>query len=225
MGKCQKWDCVWHGVELSGDAAFCEYCNLHLLFNIPNEPKDRRAAEPGETCDKYRPGDSFEYIETIIRNGKAIAQTRTCKRKWPTKKRLQAFFKSQETAAHERAVREANIKRLRERETRQPASSDIQDLWRRGLSDAAIARELDCMPSRVRLWREQNGLSEGTHGKRTKLDVDEFERYYGLGLSDPEIALLLAVSTVTVAQHRREVGLPPNYAAGENRKCEITQTL
>ena len=209
MGKCQKWDCVWHGTELSASAPWCEYCAMHTFYNIPDEPKIR-GCEPGEGCDKYRPGKTFEYIDHKIINGKVYPWKRTFKRKPPTAKRLAKFLRQQKHMEHIKAVKEENERKMRERYARRPAPAEMQRLWEMGKSDAQIARELECMPDRVRAWRGENNLREGSKGKHTKFEPQVFERYYALGLDDGELALLLNVSKGTVQAYRQEAGLPAN---------------
>lgn len=223
MGKCQKWDCVWHGTELSASAPWCEYCAIHTFYNIPDEPRDRRATEATEDgCDKYRPGKTFEYIDYKIINGKSYKYKRTFKRKPPTAKKLAKFLRQQKHLEHMKAVKEENEKKMRERYARSPAPEEMQRLWELGKSDAQIARELDCMPERVRAWRGENNLREGSRGKHIKFDPQAFEKYYALGLNDVELALLLNVSKNTVQSYRQEAGLPPNRPPAE-RTIKVTQ--
>lgn len=221
MGQCQKWDCVWHGTELSPSAPWCEYCAIHTFYNIPDEPKVR-GCEPGEGCDKYRPGKTFEYLDFKIINGKSYPWKRTFKRKPPTAKRLAKFLRQQKHLEHIKAVKEENERKMRERYARRPAPAEMLRLWELGKSDAQIARELDCMPDRVRAWRGENNLREGSKGKHTKFDPQAFEKYYALGLDDGELALLLNVSKGCVQGYRQEAGLPANRPPAA-REIKVSQ--
>ena len=114
MGQCQKWDCVWHGTELSPSAPWCEYCAIHTFYNIPDEPKVR-GCEPGEGCDKYRPGKTFEYLDFKVINGKSYPWKRIFRRKPPTAKRLAKFLRQQKHLEHIKAVKEENERKMREK--------------------------------------------------------------------------------------------------------------
>lgn len=61
--------------------------------------------------------------------------------------------------------------------------------------------------------------STRSHAERDELYV-KYEKYYDMGLSDIEIALLLGVSDRTVARWRQRRGLPNQFMRGRLRAKE-----
>ena len=94
-------------------------------------------------------------------------------------------------------------------------------LWKKGLCDGAIAKELCVCRSGVQRWRSGAGLPPNLlprpAGKVERVRSRILE-LYKQGLDDVEIGKLTELHPNSVGRWRKENGLPPNGTRGGDRR-------
>lgn len=81
------------------------------------------------------------------------------------------------------------------------------ELYRTGMADPAIARDLGVSATLVRKWRNSNKLPSNFKPHQ-KIDYDAAARMYQQGKNDKEIAAAFGADRRTIATWRQKHGLP-----------------
>ncbi len=87
-------------------------------------------------------------------------------------------------------------------------------LWREGMSDGAIARELGVSSPAIQQWRTREGLAArypGTTKGFWSFSEEDARELHAEGLSDGEIARRLGVHRKTISRWRYSRKLPCNF--------------
>lgn len=109
-------------------------------------------------------------------------------------------------------------KKTKSREFKIPVPLDYEKiayLYKRGLNDTEIAREMKCAPSKISDWRKQQNLkSNTTRSSRISFDTDKAQELYHKGWSDGEIGRALGCSSDTVRLWRKKSNLEARRHGG-----------
>ena len=220
MSHCQMWDCVWHGTELAADASMCDYCAIHTNLYIP-EDDEIRGCPPGDEntpCEKYRPGDTIEYVGSMnTGHGNYVLIPQKLRRQKPTPEQIKSHQQAWKTYQTKKLYDE-EMKKKRRREKKAQATITIdekkaEELYCKGFNDTEIALTIGCSRYAVMRWRQQTGRAGFYKTNSVDADCTLLKQYIAEGKSDKEIARLLDVPKSTVGTRRRKLGLLPNYVS------------
>ena len=90
-------------------------------------------------------------------------------------------------------------------------------LYRSGMLDREIARELGVSANAVNCWRKDEGLPSNAPPRRTP-DGEAIRALHAQGLNDREIGRALDMRAVAVCKWRHKHGLPSNFDPHRQRK-------
>ncbi len=90
-------------------------------------------------------------------------------------------------------------------------------LYRSGMLDREIARELGVSANAVNCWRKGEGLPSNAPPRRTP-DGEAIRALHAQGLNDREIGRQLDMRAVAVCKWRHKHGLPSNFDPHKQRK-------
>lgn len=90
-------------------------------------------------------------------------------------------------------------------------------LYRSGMLDREIARELGVSATAINNWRKDEGLPSNAPPRRTP-DGEAIRALHAQGLNDREIARQLDMRAVAVCKWRHKHGLPSNFDPHKQRK-------
>lgn len=88
------------------------------------------------------------------------------------------------------------------------------ELYRQGLSDPAIARELGCSRLTVANWRKRRELATKNSRRSSAFDAPEVLAAYHAGASDEDLAQMVGYTSEAARHWRRRRGLPRNDHRG-----------
>lgn len=95
----------------------------------------------------------------------------------------------------------------------------VSELYKKGMTDAQIAKEVGCIKGTVRKWRAKNNLKPNLQvGMKSKIDSDKAMEHYKLGKNDHEIANAVGVNADAVYYWRKIHKLPANHIQGSLKK-------
>lgn len=204
---CLRFDCVWHGTELSTDAPMCDYCFLHSVHNIPNDPPIR-GCEGGENCSRYLEGDSFTIAEGYRgRNGETLTRFRTVTREKPSPGRIAAFVKRAQ-GWQSQSFQHTN---------KRPDPLKMLEAWNAGMSDEEMAQHGNTTVYYVKEWRHEHGIKRSTHPDKVPVDDNEVLRLYDKGIPDYKIAKMLGISKTSARNHRAAAEAERNLRRANER--------
>lgn len=83
-------------------------------------------------------------------------------------------------------------------------------LYRQGLNDSQIAKELGISYTTPRSWRLKMGLPK-IFKYEVKFNIDEFKKLYNKGLNYSQIAKELGVSSSAIQDYASKNGFTSNY--------------
>ena len=86
-------------------------------------------------------------------------------------------------------------------------------LYKNGLADSEIAKELNCAKTTIQSWRERNKLLNNSviaQNEKNLIRHEYMTKRWEDGLKDSEIAKELKCTTITVWKFREENGMGSN---------------
>ena len=199
QARCLRFECVWHGTELSADAPMCDYAFLHSVHTIPYDEPARlcdpavRKSKTSDNCPFYKPGDSFTIAEGFHgRGGETLTRFKTVAREKPSPARIAAFVKRMRKGESQ----------SQPRTNKRPDPLKMLEAWSAGMSDEEMARYGNTTVFYVRKWRNEHGIKRSTHPDKIPVDDNLVLKLYDKGIPDYKIAKMLGISKTSARNHR-----------------------